>query len=482
MTLEAVRAVAVLVALLGLALAGRRWRELGAGMRRFFETPSHAINLGVLRVVVFGLLLVEASRDGDAHWFSQLPAALRVAPPGLGWALPHIPLDPTLVLVAQSAFVVLCVLAMLGCFTRLVAPAAVALGVYVLGVPQLFGKLNHYHHLLWLGAVLGASRCGDALSLDQIRILARSKTGRWRAALVGDSAPSTEYGLPLRICWVLIGLLYFFPGLWKLWAAGDAWLLGDNVRFLLHEKWYELGDFSPPIEIDRMPMAYRMLGLGTILFELGFLFLLFGTRTRRLAVLSGLAFHAGTFLFMGIHFLHLVLCYVSFADFGALARGSHREGATGRGAAAFPRPVAAVGVILIAAAIVCGIRGIDSWPFAVYPRFHYRSGPTIAYAVVGAVSADGSVRDLEPPPGLVQRMHSSRWLALLRRVARARGPEQEALLGGVVALLRREGAFRVTDRGVVIDRVVLWTDPARRSSNPVRRQRLAAWPLDAAGR
>src|SRR6185503_19451812 len=124
--------------------------------------------------------------------------------------LPYVPINPTLAGAASLVFIVACVGAILGLFTRTSAIVAVVTGLYVLGIPQFYGKIDHYHHLLWFGAILAASRCGDALSIDAIR-------AGWKRADRGDIEPpaaARAYHLPIALILVLLGLVYFFPGFW----------------------------------------------------------------------------------------------------------------------------------------------------------------------------------------------------------------------------------------------------------------------------
>lgn len=480
MSLAEVRAVALGIVLVLAGLLVVRRRAASAAVVAFLDAPSHPVNLAVLRVAVFALLLIEATRPGDAYWFSQLPPVLRVAPPGLESIVDHVSLDPALVRVAETGFVVACLLAMVGCFTRTAATGAVVLGVYVLGIPQLFGKLNHYHHLLWFAAVLAASPCGDALSLDRLRGTARRGLLDWRDAALGGGVRAVRYGLPLRTCWLLIGLLYAFPGFWKLWASGDAWIFGDSVRLMLHEKWLELGDFTPPLRIDRYPDLYRLLGLSTIAFELAFVVLLFGRRTRRLAIAGGLVFHLSTWLFMQIHFWHLVVCYVAFLDLGPLVDRLRRPTAVPVERAA-PRAIVVVGGVLIGAALGCGVTGVDSWPFAVYPRFHYRPSPLASSVEISIVpAAGGRPRPIEAPR-LVAHLHSSRWVALQRRIARAHGAGQTALVDGLIAMLRADGLAIAAGDRIVVDVVRLWIDPEARMEEPVSRRRVGTWQVGVDG-
>jgi hypothetical protein len=270
---------------------------------RFFGAKAGPVNLAVFRIVFFALLLRQGAFAGRS--FSQLPEALRIPPPGLEWIVPHLPITETTIAVAGALFTAFCITGLLGLFSRTSALMATLLGLYVLGVPQFFGKVNHNHHLIWFGAVLAASRCGDTLSLDAL----------WHAGRYGrppGPQKARGYALPLRFIWLLIGLVYFFPGFWKFAKEGLEWAFSENLKFRLYKRWFMLGDWQPAFRLDRYPLLYQGGALFTMVFEIGFLFALFWRRTRLAAAGLGLVFHNMTALMMRISFRALQGCYVAF--------------------------------------------------------------------------------------------------------------------------------------------------------------------------
>lgn len=302
--------LALLVAVLGgIAVAGVRRRP--GLLRDFLNARDSAVNLAVLRIVVFGILVANP-RWREAIELSNLPRDLQRPPSGLPWMLDVVPPTPGLVRVLAALFVLSALLSMLGIATRYSAVLCVTLGIYVIGIPQFYGKVSHYHHLLWFAAILAAAPSSDALSFDAIR-------RAWLYPSVQPLQRHRGYGLPLRLCWLLLGVIYLFPGVWKFLSAGWAWAFSDNVRNQLYEHWSRLEDFVPIVPVDRWPLAYQLAGLATIIFELAFLPLLF-TRWRRWLVAAGLVFHNMTWLFMRLSFATLQVCYVMLIDWGAVAR------------------------------------------------------------------------------------------------------------------------------------------------------------------
>jgi len=346
-----------------------RWRAAVAGLRRFLLAPTHPINLAVARIATFGALLGLGYRD-EYLMFSGLPAVLRFPVPGLRWATPHLTFGaPSLQAGIGYLFLIVCLFGLVGLFTRIAVPLALVVVFYVLGVPEFYGAIYHYHHLVWFLALLAVSPCGDALSLD-----AWIDTRR-RPDPANRPTASVIYGLPIRFIWLLMGVIYLFPGFWKLWSCGTQWFRTDALRNILYAKWLELGGWTPFFRIDRYHRLCEIGGMATMLFELSFFFLIFDRRTRLLAAVGGLLFHTMNGLFLQIPFWMLQPYYLTFIDWHAvLARpGKHSESDTPRRSPQRERSwctaIATVGTVLLAANVVCGIRHISSWPFACYPTF-----------------------------------------------------------------------------------------------------------------
>src|SRR5687767_2563360 len=125
-----------------------------------------ALNLAVFRIAVFAVLLGSVEVY-EAPKYAELAASLRRAPVGLGWLASALPISKSLVTCVTALLVVSSVLAMIGLWTRMAATVAAFSALYVLGVPQLTGTVIHNHHLVWFAALLAASPCADALSIDR---------------------------------------------------------------------------------------------------------------------------------------------------------------------------------------------------------------------------------------------------------------------------------------------------------------------------
>ena len=287
-------------------------------LREAFDTVSHPLNLAVFRIVVFWQIY-------KVGWFNLisrvagLPDDLQYPPftgiPGVGplrrfenWPL-H-PLGPEQILFWGTVMKVACVTAIVGLFTRASALVVAILFFFVWGSMQWYGKVDHHHHLLWFALLLAASRSGDALSLDSLR-------AAWRRADRGSTeppGPSVAYGRPLAFAMVLIGVIYFFPGAWKLRTSGLDWALGENLLYTMHTKWRMVGGWLPDFRLDHYPVLYRLGGVSTLVFELSAIFLILNRQTRLIAAAMGFSFHWLTNAVMRIGFESLRNCYVVFID------------------------------------------------------------------------------------------------------------------------------------------------------------------------
>lgn len=373
-----------------------------AGWRRRLRTWTEdtALNLAALRVTV-GVVVLQLPDLRHAPAYASLPPAVRSAPVGLGPWLRT--LGPEVVAPLTAVVVLALLLGTVGLFTRTAWTVAAIGLLVVLGVPHTVGAVFHDHHLVWLAALLAASPSGDALSVDA-----------WRAARRGrrlERGRSVAYGLPLRFAWVLLGMVFFFPGLWKVLTGGAAWVLGDNLRFQMYAKWAQNEGFRPPFRVDRFPALLHLGALYVVLLELSFGALVLFRRTRLWAVGGALAFHALTALFLNLRFSALWLCYVAFVDVSDLL-GRDEPPQEDRGPAEV-RPILTVGTVLVAGAFAFGAAGIsEGWPFACYPKFdRVLTDPSLPALEVEVVDPEGArrtlgVRELNPDGA------TPRWWAL----------------------------------------------------------------------
>jgi len=296
-----------LAAFIVLLAAERRWKLLSS----FRAETGPPLHLALARVVIISALLSKVSLRQEIL-YSTLDKSLVVPPVGWSHLAPHIPRNPDLVTILYGLFVFFGVLAIVGLFGRLACLLTSALGFYLLTLPQLFGKINHDHNLILFGFLLALSSCCDTLSVDAIR--GAIKAGR-RGTYTSAPKDSLAYADPLKAMMVLMGLIYFFPGAWKVARLGFEWFSVDNMRWTMAKKLFQ----SPHVTFVQEwaihhPLALLGGAVFTPLFELGFIFAIFSRRTRAFAAACGLMFHNAIGLLLNIPFVGLQLCYVIFID------------------------------------------------------------------------------------------------------------------------------------------------------------------------
>lgn len=349
-----------------------------------------AVNLAVFRVFLFSTLLLESILRADLVWFASVPEQLQIGPT---FFAPSFLLARTPALLLQLAFWASCTATILGYRARLLAPLTVLLGLFVLGIPHSFDKpghmMNHNHHLIWFAAILALSPAWDLLSVDC-----------YLATRRGEPIPvrsTTDFTRPLAAIVIIFGLIYFFPGFWKLRRCGLEWALSDNLRNIIYYRWFELGGFSPWFRIDKIPFLYQLLALWTLIFEVTFIFMVFHPRLRAIAAAQGLLFHIGTFLTMNLSFYTLVLCYAAFVNWERLfSRLGIRPGLLGDNSKQAlidtKRSVEStaqitISILIVVTVCVCGFGYRDSWPFGLYPRFDHLFKTEIAVIDIEAYTS-----------------------------------------------------------------------------------------------
>ncbi|HEX8004621.1 MAG TPA: DCC1-like thiol-disulfide oxidoreductase family protein [Mycobacteriales bacterium] len=297
---------------------------------RFVRADGGPFALAVFRIALFAVVLrMTLALWGRVVTFAGLPRSSIVPPWRLRRVLAVTPISPGLARAAGALLVVACVCGIAGLYARTAAAVTTVTGVYFLGIPAFFGKVDHGMHVLWFAALLAVSPCADVLSVDGAR-------RAWRRADTGDvapPAPGRAYGLPLRLVWLLVGAVYLFPGLAKVRSDGLHWAWSDNLRNIAFAKWLEndrLPGFARAVESHGTPL--RLVALGALVFEIGFTVALFWRTSRIVAVSAGLTFHVLARYVLLIDFWPLYWLYVVFVPwddvFAAVGRRLFRTAST----------------------------------------------------------------------------------------------------------------------------------------------------------
>jgi len=184
----------------------------------------------------------------------------------------------------------------LGLFPRLSCATLFAVQGWLFFADRLNFR-NHAYLFLLLLLLLALAPVGRSLSLPA---LLRALGGRPHA-FFGDRRPLTVQ----RLIQVQLCIAYFFAGLHKL---HPAFLQGDVLRHLLHERW--------PRIADGPPTALAAIACAAAVFELWLPFALWHRRTRPVAVALGIVFHLSVALALDITVFSSVMIasYVLFLD------------------------------------------------------------------------------------------------------------------------------------------------------------------------
>ena len=130
---------------------------------------------------------------------------------------------------------------------------------------------------------------------------------------------------------LFVAQIYFFSGYAKIVHSGWAWASASNLRdWLLYfnqedqvRVFHTLGMW-----LAGMPRVCQLIAVGTLVFELGFIVVLFSKAARRLLVPAAALFHLGILLSMNLSFVNVPQLLV-FADWDAVVTRLRRLSKSG---------------------------------------------------------------------------------------------------------------------------------------------------------
>lgn|GEM_PF-5141969 len=346
------RLVVVLSSALALVLMAR-FRQ---AFNRFLAFSTTPFNVGVFRIVVMLQMLM--------FNFSSLLKLPSMAvedmnfPLGWDWLANSLPPSQEFVSNLILGYRLLALAGLLGIYTSWSISCLAVFSFFMLLGPHLAGKMNHYHHLWLMTAILACFPCGDALSVDAL-------VRRLRGVAIDPHQPSTRYGRVMVYSWIVMGWIYFFPGIWKFLVGGFAWAISDNVLLKIRLKMFELST-SPLIPVYDYPILCKLGGLAVLLFEVGFPLAMIFPYWRKIFAWAGVAFHESVRLTMQISFTSLEFFYISFLDWSSLLNPHQPKAPT---IEKIPLWKDGICSVIVSGMFVAGVLAFDGWPFALYPHF-----------------------------------------------------------------------------------------------------------------
>jgi hypothetical protein len=400
---------------------------------RSLAAPRPPLPLALLRVAVASIILLSPEPE-QAREFAGRPTELWLAPPGMSWFLPIFGWFAPHLWLVERVLQASALLVLFGLWTR-ASLSVLVLGFSLLfGGAQLGGAVVHDMHLLWLLLILLVSPAEQVLSLDA-----------WAAGRpLVHGAPSSAAALGTSFARVLLGLIYFFPGLHKLLDGGLGWASSRNLQNQLWLKWFQAGGDVPWPRVDTVPWLLVLGGIAVLIFELSLIGCVWTRRGRAIGTLMGLTFHALTQHFMLIRFPSLWACYVVLWGDGP-ARARARSPITTVSPTLAPESrvswlLPIVGAALIFGAVVQGARGqTQAWPFACYPSFSAPAPDSITdLAVEIGEGAEGPrVLRIGPLPPSAERRPPRAWSTVWHLTGAYGDPISPARLQAFAAELGR---------------------------------------------
>ncbi|NET33901.1 MAG: HTTM domain-containing protein [Cyanothece sp. SIO1E1] len=329
-------------------------------LKDFIFDKRSPLTLSIFRIVLASVLLL-SDFPGKVDNVLNLDASLISPPLGWNYSIINFLIKPELISLFKITFVVSLIGTFFGFFTRTMIATAVISGFFLMGIPQFFGKIDHYHLFWQCLVILMFCNSGASLSIDY-----------WRSnKKLINREEKFEYGIPIKLIMILLGLTYLFPGIWKFVFSGIEWAFSENLRNRLHSGWIGT-NWTPFFRIDNHPILYQSMAFVTLLFELAFLPALFYKKTRNILVLIALGFHLSVFYLMKINFFGQIALFLVFINWDRLAGIKSEISFNSLNSKILytkQKLLIGVGAFIILCNIIVGGLLINTWPYAVYPAF-----------------------------------------------------------------------------------------------------------------
>jgi len=150
-----------------------------------------------------------------------------------------------------------------------------------------------------------------------------------------------DYTWPVRLIQIFVAQIYLFSGFAKISHSGWRWASASNLRnwllYFSEEDQVRVFHTLGPWLAER-PLLCQIIGIGTLIFELVFITVLFSKIARRLLVPLAFVFHLGILLSMNLAFLNVPQLLV-FVDWNVVAAWLGKKGSNlsaGESRSSFP--------------------------------------------------------------------------------------------------------------------------------------------------
>lgn len=279
----------------------------------FWFTPTSAKPLGVFRVVIGALVLVQLGLllpDLD-YWLTDRGMVQGVEARMVAGPLRPSPLqwvqDPLTVRAFMAMSAVAAAAVMLGWRTR---ASTVALYLLLLSIHHrnILTNCGPDNLLLLMVFYLMISPCGRAYSLD----------ARREARRRGTLAEPIIIPWAQRLIQLHLSLIYFDTAMLK--CAGATWLGGTAMHFVLHNPEVGRFDFS---FLTQYPVLINILTHAALVAEFALAFLLWFRATRPWMIALGLGLHGVILFIVNVPLFGelMTACYITYLSPDELERG-----------------------------------------------------------------------------------------------------------------------------------------------------------------
>ena len=267
--------------------------------------PGDPRQLAALRIGLCSLLALRLAARAEIHLelAGQQPELYRP----LSYMALFDRMPPRELIVAcLVAGILAAVLAAAGLFARTMLAVALVAALLLGGMYTAQGKVMHNDALLVLCLIaIVFSRHGDAWSLDALRRSRRRSGMPWRAE------PGPAYGWPVRTAMIVVALAYLLAGLHKIAGSGGlGWASSENMRWVLYVASDQQGYNAVAFWIAEHPWAAHLSASVVLATECLFWLTLLAPRLRWVLVPAAVAFHAGTWVTLGLDYSAWALCVV----------------------------------------------------------------------------------------------------------------------------------------------------------------------------